>query len=273
MGKQKGRVQVARSKIAMAQAEGQNKRITANICDWGEPCCWACGYYKEGEKYVYKDTDKSVYKCWDRADFLERAHIIPFSISKDNSPENFVLLCKECHRKNPNLASYETYQVWLNSVESWTDRQFREMREAFTAYDISKEQIDMVLTEEGFFTSYFKTFLENSVVMVEGRLNPLTAAAAISDYSLQLNKLKDFMLVNLGEIEMKVYRYIFIKSSTGSTCDEAEIALSMSHQSCSAAFRRLVLKKAIYDSGVKKPTRTGRKARVYQVKQYDSLTA
>ncbi len=70
----------------------------------------------------------------------------------------------------------------------------------------------------------------------------------------------------LNNLEMKVYEYILVQGGTGSTCDEAEDALNMSHQTCSARFRGLVLKEAICDSGVKRPTRTGRNATVYQVK-------
>jgi len=74
------------------------------------------------------------------------------------------------------------------------------------------------------------------------------------------------IISKLSNLELKVYEYVQAQGITGSTCDEAEIALGMSHQTCSARFRGLVLKEAIHDSGAKRPTRTGRSATVYQTK-------
>ena len=74
------------------------------------------------------------------------------------------------------------------------------------------------------------------------------------------------IISKLSNLELKVFKHIHAQGIAGSTCDEAEIALDMSHQTCSARFRGLVLKEAIYDSGVKRPTRTGRNATVYQTK-------
>lgn len=51
----------------------------------------------------------------------------------------------------------------------------------------------------------------------------------------------------------------------GATCDEIEQALRMRHQNVSARLRELVLAGAIVDSGSRRPTRSGRRARVYVV--------
>ena len=190
--RQAGRVQVLRSTIARSYVEGANRRVTVDVCDWGETCCWACGYYKEGEEYAYKSSDKNPYKCWDRADYLERAHIIPFAITKDNSPENFVLLCKECHKKNPNFTSYKMYQVWLDSVEHWLTNRAREYQKAFDIYGLSaKQAADKILGEDGGFTADFNSFLEENSIVVGGSMSPVTVAASMSEYCKQAKDVEE----------------------------------------------------------------------------------
>lgn len=49
----------------------------------------------------------------------------------------------------------------------------------------------------------------------------------------------------------------------GSTCDEAEAMLGMSHQTCSARFNGLARAGRIVAAGYKRPTRSGRGAQVY----------
>jgi hypothetical protein len=49
----------------------------------------------------------------------------------------------------------------------------------------------------------------------------------------------------------------------GATCDEIEVALRMRHQNASARLRELSLGEWIRDSGERRPTRSGRRARVY----------
>jgi len=49
----------------------------------------------------------------------------------------------------------------------------------------------------------------------------------------------------------------------GSTCDEAEVELDLSHQTCSARFYDLHRKDLIRDSGERRLTRSGRTAIVW----------
>ena len=57
-----------------------------------------------------------------------------------------------------------------------------------------------------------------------------------------------------------------IKRLGGLTCDEAQVMLSMTHQSCSPCFTWLSKDGQIYDSGQRRDTRSGRKAIVWRVK-------
>jgi hypothetical protein len=60
--------------------------------------------------------------------------------------------------------------------------------------------------------------------------------------------------------------YQFVRAAPeGATCDEVEAALRMRHQNVSARLRELVLGGAIRDSGERRPTRSGRRARIYVV--------
>lgn len=56
-----------------------------------------------------------------------------------------------------------------------------------------------------------------------------------------------------------------IKRLGGSTCDEAQVLLSMTHQSCSPCFTWLSKDGQIYDGGQRRVTRSGRKAIVWKV--------
>ena len=179
MSIQKKRKYVKRSAIAKRYAEGNNRKVKVNVCDWGEPCCWACGYYSRGHKYDVRKSDKHWSACWDRADYLEKAHIIPFALTGDDSLENFVLLCKECHRKNPNTKSVETYQIWLDFIPEWNNVRYNEYKEAIEAFGLSPESVWTLLSEDG---DGLQKFLNEGVTNDSGKINPMTMVAAIASY-------------------------------------------------------------------------------------------
>lgn len=56
-----------------------------------------------------------------------------------------------------------------------------------------------------------------------------------------------------------------IRHCGGCTCDEVEAALRLSHQTASARINDLLRSEDIHDSGGRRVTRSGRKARVYVV--------
>ena len=63
-----------------------------------------------------------------------------------------------------------------------------------------------------------------------------------------------------------------LKRLQGATCDEAQIVLSLTHQSCSPCFTWLSKDGQIYDSGQRRVTRSGRKAIVWRVSDtFDTL--
>lgn len=52
--------------------------------------------------------------------------------------------------------------------------------------------------------------------------------------------------------------------AVGATCDEVERALGLSHQTASARITELLARGVLFDSGMRRPTVTGRTARVYK---------
>jgi hypothetical protein len=72
----------------------------------------------------------------------------------------------------------------------------------------------------------------------------------------------------LGPLQQRVLRHVANCGAAGTTCDAAEEALGMKHQTCSARIRELVLKDRILDSGERRRTRSGRNAIVYVVPEH-----
>ena len=71
--------------------------------DWSEAHthCWNCG----DNKYR-KSTKKAP---------LQRCHIIPHSLGGEDTPSNYVLLCKECHAEGPNTSNTNDMWDWIRS--------------------------------------------------------------------------------------------------------------------------------------------------------------
>ncbi|MBX3253499.1 MAG: HNH endonuclease [Chitinophagaceae bacterium] len=53
--------------------------------------CWHCGYKTK----------------------LERCHIVPHSLGRQDAPENLVLLCRLCHAEGPNISDPDFFWDWL----------------------------------------------------------------------------------------------------------------------------------------------------------------
>lgn len=70
---------------------------------------------------------------------------------------------------------------------------------------------------------------------------------------------------DLQAMEKKVYSALWDAGMDGMTCDAVEVAIGMSHQSCSARIRGLAKLGRIIDTGRRAPTRSGRSAVVWAV--------
>jgi len=68
--------------------------------------------------------------------------------------------------------------------------------------------------------------------------------------------------IDKGSVRLRILGKILM-TPNGATCEELEIRLGLSHQTASAAITALVKKGILVDSGERRTTRSGRKARVY----------
>lgn len=66
-----------------------------------------------------------------------------------------------------------------------------------------------------------------------------------------------------GRLRAIVLDAIRLAGVAGATCDELEHALILTHQTCSARVRELVLGGHVLDSGKRRKTRSGRAATVW----------
>lgn len=66
----------------------------------------------------------------------------------------------------------------------------------------------------------------------------------------------------VNELQRRVLAYLIACGDRGATSDQAEVALGMAHQTCSARLRELRLKGLAVDSGRRRDTRSGRRAMV-----------
>ena len=110
--------------------------------DREEPTCFACHDGHDG-KYDCQGSSG-----WTKSR-LERAHIIPDSLGGSNEPSNFVLLCKSCHKQNPQFISRKLYMNWLKKFHA-------NQRDACISYlrsNLSEDDIvtitDILSTKEG----------------------------------------------------------------------------------------------------------------------------
>lgn len=66
--------------------------------DWGEPACFACGWFS-ADAPAYPDV--TCRQAWERSG-LERAHIVPHALNGPNDVDNYLMLCPPCHRDAPD---------------------------------------------------------------------------------------------------------------------------------------------------------------------------
>lgn len=77
------------------------------VPDIGEPECFACGYWHEDW-----GKGRSLNSIWSSTKGLELCHIVPYSLDGSAAPENFLLLCTDCHRKAPDYKNPALMLTW-----------------------------------------------------------------------------------------------------------------------------------------------------------------
>jgi hypothetical protein len=118
------------------------KREFRFVIDSGEPACFACGYYEE-----HWDRPDDVKQRWNGAQ-LERAHILAESIGGSPDVENFLLLCRQCHRDAPMTNTPNLLLNWARNRESWLSRSARECSLAIKRIGIAEEDLQNIRWHE-----------------------------------------------------------------------------------------------------------------------------
>ena len=61
------------------------------------------------------DNEKVCWNCAKETKSLERCHIIPHSLNGIDEPNNYVLLCNQCHKQAPNNNNKNYMWEWIKS--------------------------------------------------------------------------------------------------------------------------------------------------------------
>jgi len=191
------RKQVTGKAIAQNYWDKLNKDGTYNTpvnprhvwIDFGEPRCMGCGFYKNSQHVDVRpneDTKEKWLNCWNRATagqyaFLQKCHIIPHCFEGDDSLDNFILLCDNCHKNNPNTRSTKMYQKWLDGIQEWTrwGGVKNEIKEAQERYGVTDDDVEWIMQKE-VHGQFLKFYGENVSLVVGEGLNWNTRMAAIA---------------------------------------------------------------------------------------------
>lgn len=127
--------------------------------DWGEPACWACGRFESDNDVVdSKESLNDIFKVWDKQKYLERCHIVPKSMGGCNCHGNIVLLCKECHKDNPDTLNVELFLEWMQNRKQYPERRYETYKNAFFEFNIELNSLNIYLIHESQeFLNYFKS--------------------------------------------------------------------------------------------------------------------
>ncbi len=98
------------------------KREPHFVIDYGEPACFACGWYQPS--WVTKFSTDGTFNArltWDQTKYqLEVAHLIPHMLDGSAETDNLVLLCRECHHQAPSYRNPEVILQWMQEREHYS---------------------------------------------------------------------------------------------------------------------------------------------------------
>ncbi len=170
---------------------------TIPIFDPGEPSCWACGTYDS--THDLKDTKlplKEVFKIWDKQFYLERCHIIPKALGGCNCCANIVLLCKKCHKENPDTKNVEIFKRWLKNRKNFGALRYAELTKTFEEFGLKINSLDYFLM---FFSEEFDDYLMANTVAVGGKINDASRLAVLLEWKCMFNE---------DELRIKLPKYV-----------------------------------------------------------------
>lgn len=99
------------------------------------------------------DCKEELFK--ERGDIIEKAHIIPYCDTEDNSYENLIVLCPNCHTDFDKNDAFN-----IENVKQWKQIRQNEFKSFFskkysTFEDLKKEVVPLLLRNQTIFENYF----------------------------------------------------------------------------------------------------------------------
>lgn len=119
--------------ISIVRAFTERWGHVGGFIDWGEPACFACGYYQErwGRPAWDEDTqgptpDRVLNERWERS-ALQKAHLCGYQFGGDNEADNFAMLCRRCHIEAPDTPDAEVMVRWIERRTPYSVALFAEV--------------------------------------------------------------------------------------------------------------------------------------------------
>lgn len=154
--------------------------------DWGEPECWACGYWNS----YYPDIEDPkteidyTFQVWNKHPYLERCHIIPKAHGGCNCEPNLVLLCKACHKASPDTLNAILFQTWVKNRASWFTLSAQQLQQVIEELSYEPDERDhIILLSKG-----FRQYVLKSAIPVGGRLALSTMFACLIEFKAMVSE-------------------------------------------------------------------------------------
>ena len=161
--------------------------------DWGEPSCWACGWWDGVNPELVDCTLEEAehptkfWKAWDRSS-LEACHIVPHSRGWAGDPSNILLLCADCHSECCDVTNPKYMKLWvgakktigLASMLGYSEKDIDETNKYIDLFGVTPNMLMAVTSEEH--KEEFGNWYEDNVVSVSGQFKPSTRVAMIHQY-------------------------------------------------------------------------------------------
>lgn len=95
------------------------------LIDLGDAFCWACNGPRHPLLRLSRRVSYRSKQCT-----LERCHVIPVARGGSNHPCNLVMMCKQCHKDNPDSVEEGLFWWWFGSVQTQQERMMTDLKKA-----------------------------------------------------------------------------------------------------------------------------------------------
>ena len=156
--------------------------------------CWACQMppYQQG-------THRTLSGLWNGDTLLQRSHILEKSLNGEDKPENYFLLCPQCHAESPDTTDAKLFFAWVRykrTQENYSMVLRRDMKKAAEILGV-----DQNLVEERFAAlrltrleedAYIRDYIVKNCAMHGSFLAPLSRMMILQKWILDPEEQKKF---------------------------------------------------------------------------------